>query len=168
MVADAGGEGAIPLKRALALLFGALAAGAALFAIAPYSMDFGLAKPTKGKEVLGERAREIAERFGYGGPEERLLRPGPVLPTGRFRRMIRRTKSLRGTTSRRQNTRSRTLTGARYPWAERNGLLVSPTHFRFPSRERANPKLVSTDVARGRGGAIQPGKPDASMCTRRS
>lgn len=65
MVAAAGGEGAISIPVALALAGGILAAVASLFLIAPYSTDFGLARPTKGPEVLGERARQIAARFGY-------------------------------------------------------------------------------------------------------
>ena len=65
MVAAAGGEGALEPRVAWALLGTALAFILACVLISPFSTDLGLAPAEKGKEVLEDRARELATRLGY-------------------------------------------------------------------------------------------------------
>src|SRR5947209_2798308 len=65
MVAAAGEEGVVGRRKAWLLLGGVLAMIALVFALSPYSTDWGLAPVEKSGDVLMERAREIAQRFGY-------------------------------------------------------------------------------------------------------
>jgi hypothetical protein len=65
MVAAAGGEGALAARTAWSLLGGVALAVGAVLAIAPYSTDLGLARFTTSREVLRDRARQVAVRLGY-------------------------------------------------------------------------------------------------------
>jgi len=65
MVAAAGGEGALQLRLAWALLGTALAFMLACVLVSRFSTDLGLAPAEKGPEVLQDRARELATRLGY-------------------------------------------------------------------------------------------------------
>jgi len=65
MVAAAGEEGVLERRKAWLLLGGVLAIIALVFALSPYSTDWGLAPVEKSGDALVERAREIAQRFGY-------------------------------------------------------------------------------------------------------
>ncbi len=65
MVAAAGEEGVLGRRKAWLLLGSVLAMIALVFALSPYSTDWGLAPVEKSGEALIERAHEIAQRFGY-------------------------------------------------------------------------------------------------------
>src|SRR2546422_4104481 len=65
MVAAAGEEGVLGRRKAWLLLGGILAMIALVFALSPYSTDWSFAPVEKSGDVLMERAREIAQRFGY-------------------------------------------------------------------------------------------------------
>jgi serine/threonine-protein kinase len=66
MVAAAGEEGALAAPRAWALFGGTLAVVVAILLLAPFSTDLGVAPLPKSSDALYDRAREIAQRFGYG------------------------------------------------------------------------------------------------------
>ena len=68
MVAAAGGEGALAPARAWMALGAFAVLLGAVIAISPASLDLGLAPMVKSPDVLRERAREIARRFGYLEP----------------------------------------------------------------------------------------------------
>jgi Protein kinase domain/zinc-ribbon domain len=65
MVAAAGEEGALSARRAWTLFGGVLAILLAILALAPYATDLGLAPLPKTSEALEDRARELAQKFGY-------------------------------------------------------------------------------------------------------
>src|SRR2546425_7970809 len=65
MVAAAGEEGVLGRRKAWLLLGGVLAMIASMFALSPYSTDWAFAPVEKSGDVLVERAREMAQRFGY-------------------------------------------------------------------------------------------------------
>ena len=65
MVAAAGGEGALKPRVAWALLGTALAFVLACVLVAPSSTDLSLAPAEKSKEVLEDRAKELAASLGY-------------------------------------------------------------------------------------------------------
>ncbi len=65
MVAAAGEEGVLGRRKAWLLLGGVVAIIALVFALSPYSTDWGGAPVEQSGDVLMERAREIAQRFGY-------------------------------------------------------------------------------------------------------
>jgi protein kinase-like protein len=66
MVAAAGEEGALAAPRAWTLLAGNLAVLAAILFLAPSATDLGVAPLPKSTDALYDRAREIAQRLGYG------------------------------------------------------------------------------------------------------
>jgi predicted Ser/Thr protein kinase len=68
MVAAAGEEGALAPAKAGALLAGVALAVAALFVLAPYASDLGLAPLPKSPDSLTDRAREITVKLGYDRP----------------------------------------------------------------------------------------------------
>jgi tRNA A-37 threonylcarbamoyl transferase component Bud32 len=68
MVADAGGEGALPPRAAWAWLGGLAALLAALLVLAPAANDLGLAPFTSSIDVLESRARDILTQLGYTTP----------------------------------------------------------------------------------------------------
>ena len=63
-VAAAGGEGALEPGRAWTILGGIFAAVVGVGLLAPAGTDFGLAPLPKSTEILEDRARQIAARFG--------------------------------------------------------------------------------------------------------
>jgi serine/threonine-protein kinase len=65
MVAAAGEEGALSAGRAWALFGGVLAVLFAILALAPYATDLGVAPLPKTSDALEDRARELAQKFGY-------------------------------------------------------------------------------------------------------
>jgi len=86
MVAAAGPEGAIPTARAAALLGAIVVLLGAILVLARWSTDLGLSPLPKPPDVLEERAREIARRFGWTNP--------PVDSAGYFVRDYSYLKSL--------------------------------------------------------------------------
>jgi serine/threonine-protein kinase len=65
MVAAAGGEGGVAPRVAWSLLAALLIVVGAVLAIAPFSSDLGLARMTQGREILRDRARQMAVGLGY-------------------------------------------------------------------------------------------------------
>jgi hypothetical protein len=65
MVAAAGEEGALSAGRAWTLFGSVLAILLAILALAPYATDLGLAPLPKTSDALEDRARELAQKFGY-------------------------------------------------------------------------------------------------------
>jgi serine/threonine-protein kinase len=65
MVAAAGQEGALSAGRAWMLFGGVLAILLVILMFAPYATDLGLAPLPKTSEALEDRARELAQKFGY-------------------------------------------------------------------------------------------------------
>jgi hypothetical protein len=68
MVAAAGGEGSLSPARAWIALGAFVVLLAGVVALSPHSTDLGLAPMRKSPDGLGDRAREIAESFGYAAP----------------------------------------------------------------------------------------------------
>jgi serine/threonine-protein kinase len=68
MVAAAGGEGVLQPATAWGLLLATLAVVAAIFVMARYSTDLGMAPPPKDLRSLEVRAQEITEQAGYREP----------------------------------------------------------------------------------------------------
>jgi len=68
MVAAAGPEGAIPTTRAAALLGAIVVLLGAILVLSRWATDLGLSPLPKPPDVLEERAREIAHRFGWTDP----------------------------------------------------------------------------------------------------
>ncbi|HEY7574104.1 MAG TPA: serine/threonine-protein kinase, partial [Thermoanaerobaculia bacterium] len=67
MVAAAGQEGALPAGRGWAIFGGVLVLLAAVLALARVATDTGLAPLPKSPDALEDRARELAQKLGYGG-----------------------------------------------------------------------------------------------------
>ena len=65
MVAAAGAEGALSAGRAWALFGGLLAVILVILLLAPFATDLGLAPLPKSPDALEDRARELAQKFGY-------------------------------------------------------------------------------------------------------